>query len=186
MTLKLQSLRSSWYEVCNDPLRYNFQLIEVTYHNYDEGGPEKPDCDTVTKNEEEEETFMIPAVFGFGAFTLVFDVDKIMSLILSRNSDEPEEEKGEKGDEKENYEETDFGEEKKLEAPPTPLVYRSRAGTGLSRAGLSTNPKMEQEVGGRERSISDLSAVKVNLFAPMENLEFNILGNTGEGRKETC
>ena len=179
-------MRSSWYEVCNDPLRYNFQLIEVTYHNYDEGGPEKPDCDTVTKNEEEEETFMIPAVFGFGAFTLVFDVDKIMSLILSRNSDEPEEEKGEKGDEKENYEETDFGEEKKLEAPPTPLVYRSRAGTGLSRAGLSTNPKMEQEVGGRERSISDLSAVKVNLFAPMENLEFNILGNTGEGRKETC
>ena len=135
----------------------------MTYHNYDEGGPGKPDCDTVTKNEEEEETFMIPAVFGFGAFTLVFDVDKIMSLILSRNSDEPEEEKG--GDEKENYEETDFGDEKKLEAPPTPLVYRSRAGTGLSRAGLSTNPKMEQEVGGRERSISDLSAVKVNLFA---------------------
>ena len=135
----------------------------MTYHNYNEGGPEKPDCDTVTKNEEEEETFMIPAVFGFGAFTLVFDVDKIMSLILSRNSDEPEEEKD--SDEKGNYEETDFGDEKKLEAPPTPLVYRSRAGTGLSRAGLSTNPKMEQEVGGRERSISDLSAVKVNLFA---------------------
>ena len=52
MTLELPSLRSSWYEVCNGPLRFNFQLIEVTYHNYDEGGPEKPDCDTVTKNEE--------------------------------------------------------------------------------------------------------------------------------------
>ena len=140
----------------------------------------------MTKNEEEEETFMIPAVFGFGAFTLVFDVDKIMSLILSRNSDEPEEEKD--SDEKENYEETDFGDEKKLEAPPTPLVYRSRAGTGLSRAGLSTNPKMEQEVGGRERSISDLSAVKVNLLVLFElkNLDFNILGNIGEGRKEKC
>ena len=101
---------------------------------------------------------MIPAVFGFGAFTLVFDVDKIMSLILSRNSGESEEEEKD-GDEKGDHEETDFSEQ--ADAPPNPLVYRSRAGTGLSRAGLSTNPKMEQEVGGRERSISDLSAVKV-------------------------
>jgi len=140
-----------------------FQLIEVTYHNYNDGGPEKPDCDTSTTNEEEEEeTFMIPAVFGFGAFTLVFDVDKIMSLILSRNSGDSDEAEKD-GDEKGNYEETDFGDEKQLEAPPTPLVYRSRAGTGLSRAGLSTNPNMEQEVGGRERSISDLSAVKATL-----------------------
>ena len=106
---------------------------------------------------------MIPAVFGFGAFTLVFDVDKIMSLILSRNSGDSDEAEKD-GDEKGNYEETDFGDEKQLEAPPTPLVYRSRAGTGLSRAGLSTNPNMEQEVGGRERSISDLSAVKVNFI----------------------
>lgn len=118
---------------------------------------------------------MVPAVFGFGAFVLVFDVDKIMSLILSRtvsNSDED-------SDEKENYEETDFGDEKKLEAPPTPLVYRSRAGTGLSRAGLSTNPKMEQEVGGRERSISDLSAVNAALEKEVKKPVESSLATTG-------
>ena len=54
----------------------------MTYHNYDEGGPEKPDCDTVTKNEEDEETFMIPAVFGFGAFTLVFERFFFRSFVL--------------------------------------------------------------------------------------------------------
>ena len=62
-----------------------FELIEPSYHNYNKGPPEEPLCSFDPETEFETTPFMIIAIMAYGAFALFFNVDKIMTLILSYN-----------------------------------------------------------------------------------------------------
>ena len=62
-----------------------FELIEPSYHNYNKGPPEEPLCSFDPGTEFETTPFMIIAIMAYGAFALFFNVDKIMTLILSYN-----------------------------------------------------------------------------------------------------
>ena len=63
-----------------------FKLIEPSYHNYrNNNPPEQPLCSYPDDHEFESTPFLIIAIMAYGAFALFFNVDKIMTLILSYN-----------------------------------------------------------------------------------------------------
>jgi len=166
-----------------------FELIEPSYHNYNKGPPGEPLCSFEEGTEFDETPFMIIAIMAYGAFALFFNVDKVMTLILSYNeSDEEDDSKNltdlgnvdradldhispnGKGHDNPAFKttETDFTGDEKPTPMPIPSPNRSRADTGASQVVRRNRTNTGALMGSpsaavtaqRSRSNTDLTSVK--------------------------